>query len=155
LSGDHKPIPFQVSNFLAGHAEISPDGHWVAYESTESGTYEIYVQSFPAPGTKKVVTIGGGVQPRWRRDGKEIFYIAPDATLMAVPMSSGSDIEVGKPVSLFKTRMVNGGFGRLGALSRHEYDVLPDGQRFIINTAPETATLPITVLVNWPSMLKR
>ena len=120
LFGDAKPIPFLQPSYLSGHAEISPDGHWVAYESTESGNYEIYVQSFPAPGAKKVVTVGGGVEPRWRRDGKELFYLSPDRTLMAVPMKTAAEVEAGKPAPLFKL-LVD---GLKGARVRNQNEII-------------------------------
>src|SRR5262249_28015346 len=124
----------------------SPDGHWVAYTSNESARYEIYVVPFPEPGVRKwrVSTAGGG-HPRWRSDGKELYYIAPDGKLMAVPIAgSGSTFKPGTRVALFPTRIV-GGVARRGNM---QYDVAPDG-RFLINTSIEDAGLPITLLLNW------
>ena len=83
---------------------LSPDGRWLAYVSDESGRYEVYVQSFPGGGGKRQVSTGGGIGPRWRGDGKELFYHAPDGKLMAVPVKSGASFEAGAPVALFEFR---------------------------------------------------
>ena len=80
---DRKPIPFLQTPFNEMHAQVSPDGRWVAYASDESGTWEVYVQTFPVPGAKRTISVGGGAEPQWRRDGRELYYLAPDGTLMA------------------------------------------------------------------------
>jgi eukaryotic-like serine/threonine-protein kinase len=136
------------TNFDEMNGQLSPDGKWVAYQSNETGRFEIYVQPFPGPGPKSAVSRNGGAQVRWRRDGKELFYVALDDRLMAVPMrfvSNGQSIEVGAPTVLFTTRI--GGAAR-GA-DRHQYMVSSDGQRFLMNTIMEEAISPIIVLLNW------
>ena len=108
LDGGQKPFKVVQTDFNAGLGQFSPDGKWIAYASTESGRWEIYVQPFPGPGPKSLVSTGGGVMPRWRRDGKELFYIALDDRLTAVPIrlaSDGQAVEAGKPVPLFTTRV--------------------------------------------------
>jgi Tol biopolymer transport system component len=150
LHGDRKPFPFLVTRFQELDAQFSPDGRWVAYASNESGRFETYVQPFPGPGGKWQVSDNGGVQPRWRRDGKELFYVAADSKLMAVPVNvstDGKSFESGKPQTLFTTRMFSGGVRNA---FRHQYDVSKDGQRFLINAvSDEAGATPITVILNW------
>jgi dipeptidyl aminopeptidase/acylaminoacyl peptidase len=159
LEGDKKPFPFFQTQFNEDHAQVSPDGRWLAYISNESGRYEVYIQSFPKPGDKWQVSTGGGIAPRWRRDAKEIYYIAPDQKLMAVPIRSDaargdSALEVGQPVALFQTRILEDGVYALA--DKQQYDVTADGQRFLINTPVEGATSsPLTVVLNWPAALKQ
>jgi Tol biopolymer transport system component len=131
-------------------AEFSPDGRWVAYQTNESGRFEVVVQPFPDLGGKWQVSTGGGVAPRWRADGRELYFLAPDATLMAVPVSAaGTSFEAGLPVALFPTRIADGGSGSTsaGTLARPQYAVARDG-RFLINQPVDNAA-PITLILNW------
>jgi serine/threonine protein kinase len=148
LFGDRKPIPFLQTQFNEISGRFSPDGRWVAYSSNESGRYEVYVTPFPGPGGKWQISTAGGVWPRWRRDGNEIFYLAPGRALMAASVNGkGSSFDVGAVKLLFQTRAV-------GQVDR--YAVSADGQRFLINTAPEQeASVPITVVLNWTTGLKK
>ena len=103
---DRKPFPVVQTDFDERDAQFSPDGHWIAYASNESGAFEIYIQPFPGPGRKVAVSTTGGAQVRWRHDGKELFYIALDGRLMAVPLrfaANSQEVEVGTPVPLFVT----------------------------------------------------
>jgi len=149
LSGDRKPVPFLTTKFNEAAGQFSPDGRWVAYNSDESGKNEVYVTPFPGPGGKWQISTGGGALPRWRHDGTEIFYLAPDNKLMAAAVNGkGSSFEVGAVKPLFETRAVAG--------LRNRYAVSPDGQRFLINTVPEqAASAPITVVLNWTAGLKK
>jgi Tol biopolymer transport system component len=151
LFGDRKPFPFLQTQFNEINSRFSPDGRWIAYSSNESGRYEVYVAPFPGPGGKWQVSTAGGDWPRWRRDGKEIFYVAPapDEKLMAAVVNGGgSAFEVGAVQPLFDMR------GEAPNQSRM-YDVSPDGQRFLVNTlAEEAASAPITLVVNWRALLK-
>lgn len=152
LFGNREPIPFLSTEFEEQHAQFSPDGRHVAYASDESGVYEIYVQPFPGPGEKLQISTQGGVQPRWRRDGKGIFYVAPDARMMAAPLSprSGS-LSVGIPRALFKTPIIPDEFH-----ASLDYAVTADGQRFLIATpTSETLVFPVTVVLNWAAKLDR
>jgi serine/threonine protein kinase/sugar lactone lactonase YvrE len=127
------------------NAEFSPDGKWFLFESNESGAPEIYLRAFPGPGPKMRVSTNGGRQPRWRRDGGELFYIAPDAKLMAVPVDrAGDQPSFGTPVPLFQTRPIP-----TTAINRQQYVVSSDGERFLMVTAEEAPTPPITILMNW------
>jgi Tol biopolymer transport system component len=146
--GDRKPFPVLHTNFSEDNAQFSPNGKWIAYESNESGRSEIYVQPFPGPGDRTRVSTNGGAQVRWRRDGKELFYIALDDRLMAVPVqlaSSAPTFEAGSPVPLFATRVG----GALSYPNEQQYDVSPDGLRFLMNTIIEEVPSPITVILNW------
>ncbi len=148
LDGDRKPFPIVQTNLSERLAQFSPDGKWIAYESNESGRYEIYIRPFASAGGKLSISTNGGAQVRWRRDGKELFYIALDNRLMAVPIrfaSNGQAVEPGAPVPLFATRVG----GALQAFPRNQYMVSPDGQRFLMNTVTEEAASPISVILNW------
>ena len=151
---------FLKSSFNERHGHFSPDGRWVAYQSDESGRYEIYVRPFSGsggaqnPGGQWQVSTSGGISARWRRDGKELYYIAPDGKLMAAPIAmKGATIEPGLPTALFQTRIAYSGTSSIGI--RPQYDVAPDG-RFLINVSTEEAsTPPITVILNWAPALKK
>jgi Tol biopolymer transport system component len=150
LMGGGAPLPFALSQ---GHEEegvFSPDGRLVAYVSDESGRREIYVASFPGPGGKWQVSQNGGTEPRWRGDGKELFFLAPDNRLIALQVRIGEgSFQAGAIEPLFQTRTT--GFG-------WRYDVSRDGQRFLVNTPlPDTSSSSseITLIVNWPEMLKK
>ena len=149
MAGNRKARPLVQMSMDQNGGQFSPDGRWLAYESNDAGRYEVYVQAFPGGGGKRQVSVAGGTQPRWRHDGKELYYIAPDARLTAVPAmatAGGSTLDIGVPVPLFRTRLATGGGVARG---RPEYVVAPDG-RFLMNTIVEnTAASPITVIVNW------
>ncbi len=147
LDGQREPYLFQKSQFAEREAAFSPDGKWVAYCSNESGDYKVYVVPFPGPGGKWQVSPAGGCGPRWRRDGKEIFYISSDNKMTATEVKpSGSSFEVGATHALFATRAY-GVFGR--------FDVSADGQRFAIPYEAGQPTAAITLVVNWPAELKK
>ena len=148
MAGDPKPWPFLNATFTESRGAFSPDGHWVAYQSDESGRVEIYVRPFPGPGGQWQVSTAGGKDPRWRPDGTALYYIAPDSRLMAAPIaSSGTALQPGLPTALFQPRIALGGTAVRGA--RQQYDVAPDG-RFLIHVSVDEATAaPITVITNW------
>ncbi|MEO8436146.1 MAG: protein kinase [Pyrinomonadaceae bacterium] len=150
VSGDRKPFPFLQTEFDEQQAQFSPDGKWIVYTSDESGGPEIYAQRFPAAGDRLRVSTAGGCQPKWRRDGKELFYIATDRKLMAVDIKMGDSFVAGVPHALFGTRVLS-----LTDFRSH-YSVSGDGQRFLINsTIEEIHATPISVVVNWTADLKR
>jgi Tol biopolymer transport system component len=147
LNGGDKPFPVVQTGFDERGGQFSPDGQFIAYESNESGRYDVYVQRFPVPASRTVVSTGGGLQPRFRPDGKELFYVAPDGRLMAVPLrlsSGGEAIEPGTPVPLFITRVAS----TLSSGSGDEYVVSADGQRFLMDTFSARVELPISVIIN-------
>jgi len=149
LTGDGKPYPLLQTSFNESLGTFSPDGRWIAYVSDESGHTEVYVQTFPISTAKWRVSTSGGTQPRWRRDGKEIFYLAPDSHLMAVAVSAGSSFEAGVPSALFEVGASPG----IGL--RHQYGVASQGQRFLVARVIEPQEMPaITVVSNWAAELK-
>jgi Tol biopolymer transport system component len=154
MAGERKPLVVVQAAMDQPGGEFSPDSRWLAYESNESGRFEVYVQPFPKADGKWQVSVAGGIHPRWRRDGKELYYVAPDARLMAVPVAASGDgktLDFGVPVPLFRTRLASGA-GQLPG--RAHYAVAPDG-RFLMNTVVEdTAASPITVIVNWAAALE-
>ena len=152
-AGERKPVSFLTTPFLERHAQLSPDGRWIAYTSNESGTYEVYVQSFPAGGGKWQISTGGGVQPRWRHDGRELFYLAPDNKMMSVAVRAGATFEAGTPETLFQTRT----YGLPPATTySQQYDVTPDGQRFLLNVdVSEVNAVPITVMLDWTAAIQK
>ena len=132
-------------------ARISPDGRWLAYASNESGRYEVYVRPFQSGNGRWLITSGGGSEPSWRRDGKELYYIAPDGTLTAVQVSIAPTFEAGTHTRLFKTDMstlVNTSF------TRNQYVASADGRRFLVNQ-PTGGPAAIVVVVDWVAGLKR
>ena len=151
LSGERRPVELLKRGTLAGDCRFSPDGRWLAYMSDESGRPEIYVAAFPGPGGRWQVSTEGGRAPRWRRDGKELFYISAERKLMAVEIKPGSSFEAGAPRPLFDT-----GLRRGGPLQGGGYDVAADGQKFLLSMpAGEGALPPLTLVVNWPAAIER
>jgi hypothetical protein len=148
LEGNRKPVPFVESKGSSLAGQFSYDGRWVSYQSIESGRQEIYVTPYPGPGERTLVSTSGGLDARWRGDGRELFYTAPDGNLMAATVDgSGSSFKViGDARRLFPFRKVN---------ARWPYDVTRDGQRFLVITADDRAPTPMSVVVNWTSDLER
>jgi Tol biopolymer transport system component len=134
------------------NGQFSPDGKWVAYASNESSKWEIYVTSFPEAHGKWQVSSAGGTQPRWRGDGKELFYLASDGKMMAVPVTPGTNFDAGAPVTLFQANARE----LVATSERVTYDVTKDGQRFLINTQMKNVDMqPMSVILNWAADLNR
>jgi Tol biopolymer transport system component len=153
--------PFIETMFPESHAQFSPDGRWLAYMSIETGAFEVYVTPFPGPGERRQVSTAGGGWPRWRRDGRELFYLAADTeaaaeapdryrVLTAVSVDGdGPDFEIMSEERLFMTQL-----RPIGRLDAFAYDVSADGQRFLLNTSgAQPGSAPITLVVNWPEIL--
>jgi serine/threonine protein kinase/Tol biopolymer transport system component len=144
--GDPDVTPWIGGNDQKIFAQFDPSGRYVAYQGSGTGRPEIYIESFPGPGGKWLVSTAGGIMPRWRNDGRELFYIGPDDALIAVPVAAGeSSVQVGRAQPLFQTRRkaMSTRFG-------YSYDVAPDGRRFLINTSPAPGPLsPLTVVMHW------
>jgi len=148
MTGEKKPIPYVHTAFSEVNAKISPDGHWLAYVSNESGRDEIYVGSFPVRERTWRISAGGGSMPAWRGDGRELFYIATDMQMMAVPVETRDGLKAGTPHALFPTGIVSS--------DAWPYVVSRDGQRFLlIATRPGVFTTPITVALDWTADPKR
>jgi eukaryotic-like serine/threonine-protein kinase len=158
LEGERKPITYELARFNLAAGQFAPSGSvppkWIAYVSNETGANEIYVQSFPPNGRGIRISSGGGLEPRWRADGKELFYIAAGGSVMGVDTTLEPTFLHGVPRELFKAPIASGG---PRAFAFH-YDVAPDGKRFLLITTPQaakTAPPPITVVLNWQAALKR
>jgi len=152
LFGDKKPFPFLSSASNESMASFSPDGKWLAYVSDESGRAEVYIVPFPKRSGKWQVSTEGGTRPRWRRDGKELFFVSLGNKLMAVPVrEENNTLDIGSPEPLFQINPPDSQYA--GWI----YDVTPDGKRFIVATRlPEPPSAePITLVVNWPELLKK
>ena len=121
---------------------MSPDGKWIAYASDETGRWEVYLQSFPMAGSKQVVSLGGGGQPQWRSDGKELFSLALDRTLMSVTLAPASPIQIAPPKALFQTAVAD------VVDSRNRYAPDVNGQRFLVSTVDTTERPEIVLLIN-------
>ena len=150
LQGDAKPIPFLRTEFPEGFARFSPDGRWIAYTSTESGSPEVYVRPFSPENAsnavaegKWLISNGGGLFPAWRADGKELFYVTPALQQMAVDVSTAKVFERGVPRRLFTLSLLSRG------------DVSGDGKRFLYTSPEITASSPFVVVTNWQARLRR
>ena len=145
LDGDRRPFPFLRTEFNEIQGRLSPDSQWVAYTSDESGAPEVYVQGFAgreASGPKVRVSVSGGSEPKWRRDGRELFYIARDRKLIAVEVKAAATFEVGATRTLFEVSQ--------------DYTFTADGQRFLVSTTVgDSSSGAITLVVNWTSALTR
>ena len=141
MSSDRKPRMLVDTPYAEDEVHVSPDGRWVAFNADESGRWEVYVAAFPTFASKRQVSNGGGVEPQWRRDGRELFYLGPDGSMMSVRTDTRAELTVSAPVRLFRT-----------AIKRDEglgqYGVTPDGQRFLgLERVGGAATF--TFLLNW------
>ncbi|MGH9881723.1 MAG: hypothetical protein ACRD6N_09835, partial [Pyrinomonadaceae bacterium] len=155
LFGDQKATPYLQTEFSETQARFSPDGRWIAYTSNESGSFQVYVQSFPTSGGKWLISTNGGGQPQWRHDGKELFFLGPDRKLMVVEVNGAeSTFKAGVPKALFEARTIptvpfygfNGSY----------YAASGNGQRFLVSTlAGESTPTPLTVVLNWTAGIKR
>lgn len=153
VAGNDGAVPLlEVQGANLDQGQVSPDGRWIAYRSDETGKFEIYISSLPKPTGKLQVSIAGGVTPRWRHDGKELYYLAPDRKLMAVELKeSGGSLQVASTQSLFEmfsTMYVTGA-------GINEYDVTGDGTRFVGESAiTDETSAPLNLVVNWAAELK-
>ena len=145
-SGDRKPFAYLRTGADEFQGELSPDGRRMAYVSDESGRWEIYVQPFPATGAKWQISTAGGTQPRWRRDGRELFYLSLDRKIMASDVAAGASFQPGSPKTLFQTNVTC-----CAGIGTDEFVPAPDGQRFLISTlkSDSESAPPISILLGW------
>jgi Tol biopolymer transport system component len=144
--------PLLQVKWAARNAQFSPDGRWMAYASNEGGRMEIYVSPFPNGNGKWQVSSGGGQEPRWRQDGKELFYVSADGKMMAAAVTTGSSFKAGSPVALFQTHRRQ----PVSFLDVFSYDVSGDGQKFLIATKMDEANAaPLSVLLNWAAEMEK
>ncbi len=153
-AADRKPVPFLQSEFNEFLGQLSPDSHWMAFTSNRSGRREKYVRPFPSGEGEYTISIAGGDSPRWRGDGKELFFIGADGKMMTVPVKPGvgtkSSLEAGAPIALFDAPIVEA-----GTTFQYEYDVTADGQRFLVADEGAATARPLTLLQNWTAALRK
>jgi len=155
LFGDRKPFPLVNTQFSDVQPLISPDGKWVAYASNESGRFELYITSFPVPTSKLQVSTAGGQSPRWRYDGKQIFFVSDDRHIMAVDVGArGNSLVLGVPhaVAALTVNAPSSGLSSFGPV-----EVSPDGKRLLVSMTKNAsdAVEPATLVINWPAELKK
>ena len=150
LTGDRKPFAFTQTVPAERHAAFAPDGKWIAYQSNGTGRIEIYVQPFPATqGTKYLVSTGGGEQPVWRADGKELFFLGAESKMMSATIDTTRQFEAGAPLALFSS-------GASTTPNTRQFAVSRDGKRFLVNARTERLpSTPITVVVNWLAAVQK
>ena len=155
FSGDRKPFPVVRVPFNVAQGGFSPDGRWITYASEESGRQEVYVQSFPAGAVKRRISADGGFQPRWRGDGKEIFFLAPDGRLLAAAVAAsatGGSLDVSSPVALFRPETA----AMDASGEAMQYAVSSDGRRFLFSSpVQDLKSQPVTVVLDWTADLKK
>jgi Tol biopolymer transport system component len=144
LTGSDKPFPLLATSANERQASISPDGRWIAYTSDESGALEVYIQEFPALGSRRTLSAGGGVGPLWARNGSELFYLSTDRHLMSVKLGAEGPRAPERPVPLFIPPLAGDVWQ-----ARNYYTVAADGQTFLFNAVDDPENIPITVMVNW------
>jgi Tol biopolymer transport system component len=138
LQGERRPLPWARTRFAESSPRFSPDGRWIAYESDESGVPEIYVALTEGGGGKRRIPPAAGRQPRWRGDGKELYYIGPGDFVMATPVTPGVRLEAGTPAPLFRVEAVS------------NYDVAADGSRFLVGTPTDLdRDSQVRLVINW------
>jgi len=141
VSGERTPRRLVDTPYVMDEVHVSPDGRWVAFNTDESGRWEVYVAAFPAFTSKRQVSSGSGVEPQWRGDGRELFYIGPDASMMSVRLDTHGDLQPSAPARLFSTNLVPDPF-------TPQYGVTADGQRFL-GLEPVGGAPRFTFLLNW------
>jgi Tol biopolymer transport system component len=148
VEGNRTPLPFLRNEFSVSNGDFSPDGRWVAYDSTKSGRPEVYVRSFPTGG-EVLISLDGGRAPRWSRDGKELFFRTMSGRLLVVSVTiNGAEIRTGKPQPMFDVPMIS----NVGSQS---FEVGPDAKRFLFKVPVEQRASPLTVVLNWDAGLKK
>jgi len=149
VKGDRKPYPYLQTAADEYSGQFSPDGRWMAYVSDESGRPEVWVQSIPPSGAKWQISTLGGNQPRWRRDGRELFYVSADQRLMAVPVRIGFSFEAGAPQALSEITVASSLGGSF------LYNPAANGRRFLVSERAAGEKPRISVVLNWQAGLKR
>ncbi|HET7710786.1 MAG TPA: hypothetical protein VFL80_02545, partial [Thermoanaerobaculia bacterium] len=143
---EKRAIAWLATPFRESNARISPDGKWVAYQSDESGRWEVYVRGFPESDQKWMISNGGGIMPAWRGDGRELYYVSSDQKMTAVALTGGAELQAAEPVALFDAP--------LRPHPTSQYEVSGDGQRFLLNRRVESGNPePVAMLQNWQRRL--
>lgn len=149
LFGDRKPFPVVQTAFDKNGPVLSPDGKWLAYHTNESGRNEVYISAFPGGGAKWQVSTNGGTSPRWRKDGKELFFLDPADNVVAVDVNTANNaVRLGVAHSLFQANVIERQSG--------PYDVTADGKKFLVNVGDlKEGSEPLTLVLNWTAELKK
>jgi dipeptidyl aminopeptidase/acylaminoacyl peptidase len=143
-----RPVSLARTDPVLSAAQLSPDGRWLAFVSSEVGGGEVFITPFPSGVSKVQISSGGGGEPRWSSDGRKLFYLTRSGTLMSVTLDSGGPLRSSPPVPLFQTNVAATVF--IGAPARNQYDVADNGQRFLISEPPELiSSTPMTIVLNW------
>jgi dipeptidyl aminopeptidase/acylaminoacyl peptidase len=146
VEGERKPRKLLSETTDPAQAQFSPDGRWIAYCSPESGRSEVFLTSFPEPSERIRVSASGGSRPRWKRDGREIYFVSPDNEMITTPVRLAARVEIGEARPLF----------RIDPTGWSDYDVTADGERFLaVARIPVQDADAIAVTANWPSLLPR
>jgi Tol biopolymer transport system component len=149
---ENKSLEYIKGPWVVRNAQFSPDGKYVAYATNETGDWEVYVSPFPVAGSKWLVSRGGGEEPRWRGDGKELFYVSPEGKLMAAGVKMGTSFESMTPVPLFQTRRRQ----KISSQDVFTYAVSADGRKFLFNTlVDQKEAPPLSIIMNWNSGLEK
>jgi dipeptidyl aminopeptidase/acylaminoacyl peptidase len=149
MAGSKKPYAFLHASFQEGMPVFSPDGHYMAYVSNETGRFEIYVRRFPGPSGKWQVSAEGGIDPQWSADGRTIYFRSLNSKLMAAPVTPGAGFQAGVPKALFTAEFTAG-------TGVDQYQVSRDGKKILLITPTERQkTSPITVILHWDKGIKR
>jgi hypothetical protein len=148
LTGERKPQELLKTDYSKDEPHVSPDQRWVAYGANQSGRWEVYTAAFPSFSDRRPLSKYGGAQPRWRKDGRELYYVAPDGKMMVVEVKTGVTLEASSPRELFQTPI------RLDP-TIDQYAVTGDGRRFLIVEPLGDAARPMTVVLNWTADLRR
>jgi len=152
MAGDGEAYRLVSGPSADAQGQFSPDGHWVAYSSNESGRWQVCVTPFPGREGKRQLSTEGGQQPRWRRDGKELFFLSRDRKLMSVSVKAGSTFQFSAPTALFQTHAHE----PIGAEEVFTYDLSASGRRFLINAEIERNNPPpVDLILNWAAQLKK
>jgi hypothetical protein len=146
LTGDRQPVLLADTPYVEDQTQVSPDGRLIAFNSDESGRWEVYVAALPGFTDKRQVSSAGGMQPRWRRDGKELFYLSLDGAMMAAAVVAADQPLTGLPVRLFQTRLSP-------APTVPQYDVSADGSRFLVLEPSALGGEPVTFVLNWTQLI--
>jgi len=149
MSGDAKPASLIAGPYHCGYGNISPDGHWIAYTSFESGKAEVYVRSFPEQSGQWQISSGGGTNPRWSHSGRELFYLSPDQRMMVADVRTTPAFEASVPRPMFIAHLLFP-----NTLIRSYFEVSRDDQRFLmVATEPGDVLAGSSVIVNWTKTL--
>ena len=149
---ENKSRPYIQGRWLVRSAQFSPDSRWVAYSTNENGNWEVYVSPFPNASSKWQVSHGGGEEPRWRQDGKELFYLSPQGKLMVASVKLGESFEALTPAPLFQTRRRQ----KISSQDVFTYAVTENGNKFLFNNVvDQKEAQPLSIIMNWKSALEK